>query len=177
MCHEKYLDKTLYLNNRTHNKHDSLITTPLDSPMTTDRSSRIFSNDSRSDATRCPTVPWQIPLENIQTAFPFELWKYIYNYGICIINLYLQNTALNYELLFKLLYKTQVNEWHHWYQLSVQSACSVPPLLHLSSLNKIFISSAGVPCLRSRKWPGAGLSKVFTTLYLIVYIATQATML
>ena len=48
-------------------------TTLNESQKTTAGSCRIFSNDSRSNAIRCATVPRQIPLENIQTAFPFEL--------------------------------------------------------------------------------------------------------
>ena len=147
-----FLTTQFYTNNPIPMR--SRTTTPNGSPMTTPQSRRIFSIDSCSDATWFTIVPWQIPLENNQTAFPFELWKYLYKFWKYIIKLYLQNTVLNYEILFKLLYKIQVDEWHHWYPLLVQSACSVPPLHHLSSLNKICISSAGVPSLRSIKWPG-----------------------
>ena len=151
MCTEKYSDQTLYSNNRTRNKSDSLITTPLESPMTTARSRRIFSNDSRRDATRFTTDPWQIPVENNQTAFPFEsifiiikiYYKIIFTEQ-CVelwnsIQIILQNTGQRMAPLISAL---------------VTVSMLSPSLASSFELEQIFTSSAGVPCLRSIKWPG-----------------------
>ena len=73
---EKYSDKTLYLNNRTREESDSLITTPREIPMTTAALAKIFAIENCSHAIRFAIIPWQIPLENNQTAFPFDLWNY-----------------------------------------------------------------------------------------------------
>ena len=81
---EKYSDKTLYLNNRTCQESDSLITTPFEFSMMTDSSRRIFAIDSCCDALRFTSVPRQIPLKITKLHFPliyesivYTLWKYI----------------------------------------------------------------------------------------------------
>ena len=72
-------------------------------------------------------VLWIIPLKNHELHFPVIMKVSFTNYENI---LYFQNTTFHYKLLFNLLYKKQVNEWHHGYQFLVQSACSAPPLLY-----------------------------------------------
>ena len=126
----------MYSNNRTRDEGDSLITTPREIPMTT-ACSLNFAIESCSDAIRFAIMPWQIPLENDRTAFPFDLWKYLLQiikiyYHICWTLLWIM------KLYSKYYTKLWANERHHRYHLSVQSACWVHPLLHLSSLIKFY---------------------------------------